>query len=152
MISQRDNKRTGERALAAHIEECEACRANAVPIARLATLLEASVIEVDAAALSRAVLLRARPELQRMATWAFGRQVAAAVLVALLPLPVVLAFDAYVLHFVYTVASWLLPAPVAEYFVGSYAAFLALLFALTYATVPVLLAHRCAAQEPAHGV
>ncbi len=147
----RDDASAGRRALVTHLQECEACRTSALPIERIATLLDASVVEVDAGTLSRRLLLRVQPELQRRAAWVFGRQVAAAVLVALLPLPVVLAYDACLLHLVYNVVSWLLPARVASYVVLSYAAFLALLFALTYATVPVLLARRVLPQERAHG-
>ena len=149
--AHQDDARAGRAALATHLQECEACQTSAPPIDRIATLLDASVVEVDAATLSRRLLLRAQPELQRRAAWVFGRQVMAAVLVALLPLPVVLAYDAYLLHLIYNVVSWLLPAPVASYVVLSYAAFLALLFALTYATVPVLLARRVLPQGPVHG-
>jgi hypothetical protein len=150
--SCQDDTIRGRGALAAHLQACEACQATAPPIDRLVTLLDASVVEINAAALSQRLLLRAQPELQRRAAWVFGRQVAAAVMVALLPLPAVLAYDAYLLGLIYDVVSWLLSARIASFFVGSYAAFLTLLFALTYATVPVLLARKVLPQEPAHGV
>jgi hypothetical protein len=66
--------------------------------------------------------------------------VSIAVLASLLPLPGVLAYNAYVLQAAYSLASTVLPTALVAYLVLSYAAFLTLLFALTYAAIPLLLA------------
>ena len=131
--------------LAAHVEECDECRATPLPMARIATRLDASVVPIDAAALSRRTLLQLRPELVRLGAVALWRKVAAALLLALLPLPAVLAYDAYLLRAAYELVSGLLPATLAAYLIFNYAAFLVLVFAATYAAIPVLLASRTAA-------
>jgi len=105
----------------------------------LAALLDAVQVQVDAATLSRRTLARLGPELGRFAQAASWRRVWVGVLLALLPLPAVVAYDAYFLRVVYAVVSVLLPAAFAAYLVLSYAAFLVLLFALTYAAIPLLV-------------
>jgi len=67
------------------------------------------------------------------------------------PLPAVLAYDAYLLRVAYGLISALLPAALAAYLIFGYAAFLVLLFATTYATIPVFLANRTVAGRPALG-
>ena len=84
-----------------------------------------------------------------MKSW--WRKVAVALLLALVPLPVVLAYDAYLLRVAYELISALLPARVAAYLVFGDAAFLLLLFATTYATIPLFFANRTAAERPALG-
>jgi hypothetical protein len=134
----------GAAALGAHVAECERCAAAAPPVQRIAAILTVSAVPVDPAGLSRRTLTALRPELARRTRAALWRQVAAALLLALVPLPVVLAYDAYLLRAAYEVASTLVPATVAGYLILSYAAFLVLLFATTYAAIPVLLAQRMA--------
>ncbi len=151
MIPLDDNDSSGRRVLAAHVEECDACRADPPPVDHLAALLNRSGAAVDASGLSRTVMLRARPELQRAAARALAWRVAAAIGLALLPLPAVVAYDAYLLQRIYEVVSWLLPVRVATYLVLSYAASLTLLFAGTYATVPLLLARPGGPQLSAPG-
>jgi hypothetical protein len=63
-------------------------------------------------------------------------------LLALLPLPLILAYDAYVLRAAYELLRMLLPSGVALYVLATYTAVVSLLFALTYAAIPVLLAQR----------
>lgn len=128
----------------AHVAACEDCRATPPPSARIATMLNTSIVAVDAGGLSLRTLARLQPELARRARAVLWRQVAMALLLALLPLPVVLAYDAYLLRTAYELVSALLPAGVAAYLIFGYAAFLALLFATTYATIPLLLAPRTA--------
>jgi len=128
----------GARVLREHAQECAECGTQ-VPIDRLAGLLDSTAVSIDAAALSQRVLQRVRPELERRAGAAWWRRVAAALLVALVPLPLVVAYDAYLLQMVYGLVSALLPSTVAAYLVLSYAAFLVLLFATTYAAIPLVL-------------
>jgi hypothetical protein len=127
--------------LTAHAEHCDECRTAPLPLDHVATLLDAGSVDIDASLLSRRVLPRLTPQLQRRAAVIHWRRVAACVLLALVPLPAVLAYDAYVLRVTFAVVSTLLPATLAAYLVLSYAAFLLLLFALTYASIPLLMQH-----------
>lgn len=137
--------------LDAHVAECEECRATPPPIARIATILNASAVGVDPAGLSLHTVARLQPALARRAVAGLWRQVAAALLLALVPLPVVLAYDAYLLRTAYELVSALLPAAVAAYLIFGYAAFLVLLFATTYATIPLFLAPRTTAGQSGLG-
>lgn len=127
-------------ALSAHVAECDECRAGEVPVERIATALRESTTAFDAAALSQRTLVRLRPELERRAAAVLRRQVVIGLLLALLPLPAVLAYNAYVLELAYELAASVIPAGLAAMAVASYAAFLLLLFAMTYAAIPLLLA------------
>ena len=135
--------------LTAHATECEDCRQEPLPLDRVGTVLDAVAVNIDAPALSQQALRRARPELERLALVCAWRRALVGVLLALLPLPAVLAYDAYVLRIVYGVASALLPAAFAAYLVLSYAALLVLLFATTYAAIPLLVVR--GRQSPAAG-
>lgn len=128
--------------LAAHSADCSECQNTPLPLDRIAAVLEATVPAIDAAALSRQTFAQLRPELQRRALALGWRRMAVGVLLSLLPLPLVLAYNAYLLHVVYDLLSSLLPAAIAAYLVLSYGAFLLLLFATTYAAIPLLMAHR----------
>lgn len=125
--------------LAAHRAECAECGNTPLPLDPIAAVLEAAVPAIDAAALSRQTFARLQPELQRHAIAAGWRRVAIGVLLALLPLPLVLAYNAYLLRLAYDFLSTLLPATLAAYFVLSYGASLLLLFAATYAAIPLLV-------------
>jgi hypothetical protein len=154
-MSERDPSSAGTAGTAtvldAHVAECEDCRATPPPIDRIAAILNTSIVAVDATALSCRTLARLQPELARRAGTGLWRKAAAALLLALVPLPIVLAYDAYVLRVAYELASALLPAAVAAFLIFGYAAFLALLFATTYATIPLFLAHRTNAGQPVLG-
>jgi len=128
--------------LTAHSAGCPECREAPLPLDHLASLLEDTRPDIDAATLSRHAFARLQPELQRRAVLIGWRRVAVGVLLALLPLPFVLAYNAYFLRLVYGYLSVLLPATIAAYLVLSYAASLLLLFAATYAAIPVLLVGR----------
>jgi hypothetical protein len=131
-----EEKRAGRAArLAAHAAVCDECRSGPLPLEHLVTLLNVDAVEIDSSGLSRRALARVRPALQRRALAASGRRV----LLSLLPLPAVLAYDAYFLNVVYHAVAVLLPAALAAYLVLSYGAVLVLLFALTYAAIPVLV-------------
>ncbi len=130
----------GYRGLAAHVEDCDGCRVDVPPVDLIAARLAAVNVPIDATALSRRTMLRLRPELQRCASAALWRRAAVGVLLALLPLPAVLAYNVYLLHAAYDVLLALLPAAVVAYLLASEAALLVLLFAATYAAIPILLA------------
>jgi hypothetical protein len=125
--------------LAAHAAECDECRRAPLPLEQIVAQLNTAEVEVEAAALSRHTFARLQPELQRRARALAWRRVCVGVVLSLLPLPVVLAYDAYVLSVIYDAVSALLPAAFAAYLVLSYAAMLLLLFALTYAAIPLLV-------------
>ena len=131
---------SGRGTLAAHVDGCELCRADPPPLERIAAVLEASAVPIDAPTLSLRTLARLQPALAHRASAVLWCKAVAAVLLALVPLPAVLAYDAYLLHAAYAVVSALLPAAFAMYLIATYAAFLVLLFAGTYAAIPLLLA------------
>ena len=134
--------------LAAHAAECEACQAAPLPMNRIAILLDAAEVRLDAAALSARVMVRLRREL-RLAGGVSWRAVALVLLRAVLPLPAVVAVDAYVLWTAYALGKAILPGPLVAYVVLSYAALLLLLFGLTYAAVPLLVARQRPARAAA---
>lgn len=128
--------------LTAHSTDCAECQAAPLPLDHLTSVLEDAVPAIDPAALSRRTFARLQPELQRRATMIGWQRVAIGVLLSLLPLPFVLAYNVYFLRLVYDYLSAVLPATIAAYLVLSYAASLLLLFAATYAAIPVLLVQR----------
>jgi hypothetical protein len=130
----------GERRLTEHAADCDECRPAPLPLAALARDLASYAVPLDVAALSRRVLAVLRPELARLASVWFWRRVSRVTLAALLPLPVILALDVYLLRLFYTWAIGLVPVAVATYLVVTYAATQILLFAATYAAIPLVLA------------
>ncbi len=129
-------------ALVEHVEQCPDCQADPPPVLEITALLRQATVDVDAAKLSRRALARLRPELAADAAAALRRRVAAVVLLSLLPLPAVLAYDACWLRLAYGVARAILPASVAAVVVLGQAAFLLFLFSATYAAIPLLVARR----------
>ena len=125
--------------LAAHARECVECETTPLPLQRIAAALDAAAVPIDATALSQRVHRRLRAELSVRAAAAFRRRVIVGLALSLLPLAAVVLYDAMVLQLAYTLARDVLPQAVATYLVATYAAFLVLLFALTYAAVPVVL-------------
>jgi hypothetical protein len=134
-----------------HAAACAECRETPLPIDRIVALLDAGVCAVDATSLSKRVLLQAQPLLQRAAMARFWRQVATVIVIALTPLPVILAYDAYLLGLLHAAAATLLPSPLATYLVASYALSLLFLFALSYAAIPILVARNAAPRFLANG-
>ena len=114
-------------------------------------LLDAYVVPEPPAALTAGVLRAAAPLLARRArpSWA---ALAPALVVALVPLPAILALDVVMVRGAYDLLHLLLPAALSAYVAFNYAALLALLLGLTYAAVPVLAARQNRLQlEEAHG-
>lgn len=122
-----------------HVAECEQCRANPPDVAGLSRLLQSDAVDLDASLLSRSTLERLRPELARRVAAAFHRRVAIGLVAALIPLPFVLLFDAYLLRAVFGLVSLLVPTTLAAYLVVSYAVFLLLMTALVYGAIPLLV-------------
>lgn len=123
-----------------HVDECDECRRLSLSIDRIDAALSSSRIDVDTAALSRQALAAVQPVLRSIATRHFWRQVAAVVVVTLVPLPAVLAYDTVLLRLLHAAVSALLPSAVAAYIVFMYASSLLFLFAVSYAAIPVLMA------------
>jgi hypothetical protein len=126
--------------LVEHARACEECRAGGAPLTSLAALLDADAVELDAERLSRLVLARAAPALAARAQATFWRRMGRTLAAALVPLPLVVGIDLWLLGWLYAlVAAWL-PTSVALYVVISYAATLLVLIGSTYAAIPLLLA------------
>ncbi|HVM98180.1 MAG TPA: hypothetical protein VMT89_17425 [Candidatus Acidoferrales bacterium] len=126
----------------AHVAECEECRADTPAVDRISTMLSRSIVRLDVAALSQQTVAHLQAEMARRARLVFLQRAGAAVVLSLLPLPLVLIYDAYLLDALYRITSMLLPAAVATYLVFTYVAFLGLLFGGTYAAIPLVLARR----------
>jgi hypothetical protein len=149
--SNRDTDAHGadrQQRLAAHVADCESCVASPPSIQRIAAALDAGADPPQPGLLSARALARLRPELEHLASMAWWRQVAACVLLASLPLPAVVVYDAYVLRALYDLLLAVLPSGVAFYVLASYAAILLLLFALSYAAIPILLARPAGHRAP----
>lgn len=134
--------------LAEHARACDDCRADAPPIAPLAALLDGASVEVDAAHLSRLAFAAVVPELRARAEAAFWRRLRTVLAIALLPLPLVIAADVFVLGWFYQVIAAWLPATLALYLVVSYGAWLLVAIGSAYAAIPLLLARGLPGPEP----
>lgn len=133
-------------ALTGHGEECAECRAHA---AAVAAVLERSAVPVDAAQLSALAVARVQPQLVAHARVTFWRRLAVVLVVALIPLPLIVAADLWALGWLYAVASAWLPALIATYLVVSYGATVMVLLGSVYAAIPLLLARPLHAPEGA---
>lgn len=134
-----------------HVAECDDCRREELPIERIDALLGSSRVGLDTTSMSRQTLSAARGALHRLAVRRYWRQVAAVIVVALLPLPVVLAYDAVLLRLLHAAASSLLSSTLASYITFTYASTLLFLFAASYAAIPVLLARTMLPRLSTHG-
>lgn len=136
----------------AHLADCPACGGDAAALGALAAAFASHAVPSPAPALGERVRTEAAPLLAARRRHAARRPLAAALAVALLPLPLIVALDAWALHLIYDALRRLLPEPLSFYLVANYAAVLALLGALTYGAIP-LLAERQARgyHEAIHG-
>lgn len=142
MSDARDNP------LSEHVRDCEECRGGGAPLASLTALLDASAAPLDAERLSRLVVARVAPTLQARAQATFWRRLAGTLAAALLPLPLVVGIDLWLLGWLYAlIAAWL-PSSLALYVVISYAATLLVLLGSTYAAIPLLLARPVSEPAP----
>lgn len=134
-----------------HMRECEECRHADLPARSLMAALDGDTPTVDVSSLSNRVLAASRPVLSRRASRLWWQRVALAAAVGSLPLPLVVAWDGYVLRSLYVLMSALLPTSVATYVVVTYGAILMLLLGATYAAIPLLTPRRDAFRLAAHG-
>jgi len=84
------------------------------------------------------VLAAAAPLLARHARQAAWRTLGRVIAAALIPLPVILVADFYLVRAAYGVLQTLLPHALSLYVVFNYAATLTLVLALTYAMIPIV--------------
>jgi hypothetical protein len=135
--------------LLAHARECEECSADGARLAQLAARLDASVVEIDASRLSHLAVAAVAPELQARAQAVFWRRLMPVLGAALLPLPLLIAADWWLLARLYElIAAWL-PSAVAALVVFSYAMSGLVLLGGAYAAIPLLVARPTAAPDAA---
>ena len=125
-------------AVAAHLDSCPACRAEDGLVTALTSTLAAGHALAPSAALVARVRSAAAPLLARNARAATWRTVGRAVAAAVLPLPIVLLIDGYLVRAIYDALSAVLPNALSLYFVLNYTALLALLLTLAYGAIPLL--------------
>ena len=135
-------------ALSAHAAECGDCAGTQPPLAAIAAVLDADVRELDAAQLSASTMARLAPALQARADALFWRRFTRALVAGLVPLPLVIALNAWLLPQLYELAAGWVPAIVAAYLVFGYGVSLLVLIAGSYAAIPLLLARPVPEPEP----
>jgi hypothetical protein len=129
----------------AHVRGCAACSEVAADLVELSRDLAASAPEGPPPGLQERMLLAAAPLLReqgvalRRARALDGLRLCAAPALALLLLPVVVYVDFWLVAALYGLLSRVLPAGLDLYLASTYAIFLALLLALTYASLPLLV-------------
>jgi anti-sigma factor RsiW len=123
----------------AHLAGCARCRTERADAERVARALAADTVPPPAPGLTARVLRAAEALLARNARRAAWPEVTRALAAALVPLPLVLFLDWHIVRAVYGLLSELLPSALSVYLVFTYAATLALLLALTYGAIPVLV-------------
>jgi hypothetical protein len=148
-MSRGDREPDVPNALGEHARECADCAVSQDEIARVGSALRRESIDLDTTLLSRRVAAMVAPELARLAGQAFRRRVAFYLGLALIPLPLVLAYDAFVLRLVFHLLSGLLPEALATYVVASMALSGLLVIASAYAAIP-LLVDRQTVSQPVH--
>ena len=121
-----------------HLATCAACGADAAALRRVASALAAAAAPAAPAALAARVRTAAAPLLARHARAATWRAVARAVAAAIVPLPLVLAIDVYLLRAAYDALRAVLPMALSMYFIVNYTTLLAVLLTLAYGAIPLL--------------
>ncbi len=117
----------------AHVATCDACAVATAALGHLWAAFAADRPPIPPPALAPRVL-------------------AAAVAVALLPLPLIVFVDVWVLQMIYGTLTRFFPATLSFYLVVNYAAVLALLGALTYGAIPLLAERQARGRyEALHG-
>jgi len=122
----------------AHVRACDRCAAEAPVVGRVAGALATFAPPPPGPGLGAAVLRAARPVLRqaRRARWA---AVARALAASLVPLPLIVLLDAAIVRALRSALAVVLPSGLSTYLAFNYAALLALLLAITYAAVPLLV-------------
>jgi hypothetical protein len=136
----------------AHLAGCDACAAAASALGRVRTAFAADPTAPPSPMLAPRVLAAARPVLAARRRHAARRALAAALVAALLPLPLIVAVDVWALQMIYGGLSRFLSPTVSLYLVMNYAAVLALLGTLTYGAIPFLAERQARGRyEALHG-
>ena len=125
-------------AVATHVATCTDCRAELATLRQLAATLAVGRPPSPTPALALRVRQAAAPLLARNASLALWRTVGRAVAVALLPLPLLLLIDSYVVRAIYGSLRAVLPDALSLYFVVNYTTLLAVLLTLAYGAIPLL--------------
>lgn len=107
---------------------------------RLAEVLAAGRVEIDAAALSARALAAAGPALAARA--AYWPRLARVLGISLVPLPLLIGANLALVAWLYGLAASWLGDGVALYLAGSYAVAALVGLGLSYASIPLLLARR----------
>ena len=123
----------------AHLAACPRCRATEADVRRVAAALAADTPPAPPPGLAARTLRAATPLLERHARRDVWREIARAVAVALVPLPPILLLDAWGLRAARALLGTVLPDPLAVYVVLNHAVVLALLLAVTYGSIPILV-------------
>jgi len=129
---------TPDPAVDRHVAGCPRCRTHAPAMRALAARLAGAPAPAPPATLADDVLRTAAPLLRRHARRSAWMPLVRAIGAALLPLPAILAVDAYLLHTLYTLLCRILPPSVGVYVIVNNVLLLALLLALTYGAIPLL--------------
>lgn len=140
-------------AIRAHVDGCPACAADRAVARDVGGALAAYAVaapeprHVDAVVRAAAPLLAANAARARRRRATLARAIAA----SLAPLPLLVLLNVEVLRAVHGwLAAWIPPA-LGTYLVGTWAAFVVVLFTFTYAAVPLLAGHQARhALEEAH--
>jgi hypothetical protein len=133
--------------LRAHAAECEQCASEPLPLETLGMLFaRASAPSEPHASLSDRVLAAAAPLLAANGALAYRRRLVSGVALSLAPFPLLVFFNLYLLREAYELLSTWLPVGFVAWLLVGYAAMLLLVCALTYASLPLLIAR---AQSPA---
>ena len=122
---------------ARHLSACGECRDTSAALAALTGTFASDRVEPPAELAAR-VHGAATPLLARNARRATWRSLARAIGLALVPLPLVLFIDAYLLRIAYGWLSAVLPDTLSLFLVLDYTALLALLLTLAYGAIPLL--------------
>jgi hypothetical protein len=126
---------------AEHLAACPSCQRDAEAMSALTSALRAHPAPEPPPWLSRTVLRAAAPLLAARAE-PVPRPAWRALAIALLPLPLILAVDWFLVRGAHALLSGLLPDALSLYLAGSYAVLLATLLGLTYAAVPLVAARQ----------
>ncbi len=127
------------RPLSEHLDECHECRSHGTTLDEISIALDADTVPIDGSQLSTDAMVWLTAALENNASEALWRRIIGALVLALAPLPLVLAFDAYLLRAFHALLKSIMPGPVATYVTFSYCALLALLLAGTYAAIPITI-------------
>ena len=136
-----------------HLATCGACAADVDAWRGLAGALAAGRPPAPPAGLAARVSAAAVPLLAqnaaraRAARLALLRTVGRAVAAALLPLPLLLLFDGWVVRAIYGTLRAVLPDALSLYFVVNYATLLAVLLTFAYGAIPLLAERQARVQR-----